>query len=636
MRIAESYAKSLHQSRQALEEELNMHKRKENKNNSFVSITEKDDFNAKNIQIKTETITVFVKDLLAKGSAGKNELVKIIQDMIIQLNDGFDFGQEPAEEWVKYLTLLMEGHGKNLINPYSDLLNYQIETFLDSSRNRADIDSIKILSELPDKAMKVIDSNDLPIMSKTLYVIAIGGTDTTFYNGLSKDEMNSFAKEIYGCELFDSFKEYNVEDIIPRGFAAKKDEAHNFITNIESLILHAYNLGIRNIAVIGNAKTYKPMDSYLKKKLKQLKDLNIIVSPQPLLPIIRVYDDTKKMVLSIENSGYPGGHGHGFKYCLRNKEIQRIIQENELEFFIFCNGDNAVILNWGADHFVWAIRKMQLLKDHSMFKDLRIAFFLVWEYLRKGGFAFLLTHKKTGEQITQIFEAEMAKQSGANIKGLEKERGGYNTNVATGIIKNICSHFDNLPMALKKKHIEGYTNFLFESSLATAITTHQNMDGSSVFDKNTAINVLGPTEAKYQHWNHIAIRKRDDLFAYYSSLFKTRKIITDFGVFSLIVTKRDATQTYPILKGNFVDPDILNTKEFFEVFKDAYLDVDEFHGIIEINLIEKEGKPQGRIKFEGRIKMIGTGKITATVPAGEFWIIKDKVIDSQEGFSISC
>lgn len=67
------------------------------------------------------------------------------------------------------------------------------------------------------------------------------------------------------------------------------------------------------------------------------------------------------------------------------------------------------------------------------------------------------------------------------------------------------------------------------------------------------------------------------------------------------------------------------------------MDIDEFHGVIEINLIEKEGKPQGRIKFEGRIKIIGTGKITATVPAGEFWIIKDKVIDSQEEFSVfSC
>ena len=101
-----------------------------------------------------------------------------------------------------------------------------------------------------------------------------------------------------------------------------------------------------------------------------------------------------------------------------------------------------------------------------------------------------------------------------------------------------------------------------------------------------------------------------------------------------VFTDRDATQGHPLLMGNFIDPNVLTAKGFFEMFKEAYMDVDEFTGSIEINLLEKEGRPRGRLKFVGNIKMRGSGKISANVPAGECWIIKDKIIDSQNGYSI--
>ena len=35
------------------------------------------------------------------------------------------------------------------------------------------------------------------------------------------------------------------------------------------------------------------------------------------------------------------------------------------------------------------------------------------------------------------------------------------------------------------------------------------------------------------------------------------------------------------------------------------------------------------MKFEGDIKLIGTGEILINVPAGKLWVIKDKTIDTQ-------
>ena len=164
--------------------------------------------------------------------------------------------------------------------------------------------------------------NNLPVMNRTIFVIAIGGTDTTFYRGLSKSDFDIFTKELYSPELYSFFKDHDSEEFIPRGLSAKKDEDGNYISNVESMIIHAYCSGIRHVAVIANSKSYKPIEEYLKKRLDYLKDLEVIVTVQPLLPMIKELDDPKGFIISEENGGYPGGHGHGFKYCLRNGDVQ--------------------------------------------------------------------------------------------------------------------------------------------------------------------------------------------------------------------------------------------------------------------------------------------------------------------------
>ncbi len=582
-----------------------------------------------NIKIESDNAQLPVKGLLEKGIQGKSELISIIHKIILQLNDGYDFGKELADEWVHYLTLLVNGCGNNLSNPYSDIENYNVETLSESTEHLSKIETIKVLDELPAHPLEETSLNNLPVMNRTIFVIAIGGTDSTFYRGLSKSDFDIFTKELYSTELYSFFNDHGSEEFIPRGLSTKKDRDGNYISNVESMIVHAYCSGIRHVAVIANSKSYKPIEGYLKKRLSYLKDLKVVVTVQPLLPMIKAFNDSEEFIISEKNGGYPGGHGHGFKYCLRNRDIQNVIKEDGLEFFIFSNGDNAVVLNWGANHFITAINEMKSLEENSKYKNLRIAFFMVWEYLRKGGFSFLLKNKATGDYITQIFEAELAGKSGADIKQLEKSRGAYNTNVATGNIRKVLFHFDNIPMALKKKEKGGFTHYLFEASLATAITTHQDANGVSFFDNNAALNILGPKEAKYQHWNHIATRKRDDFFAFFSSIFKVQTKETKYGNVLLIVTNRDATQSYPLLKGNFVDQEILNSKEFFDIFKDAYVDVDDFRGTLTINLLKKNGKPQGRMKFEGDIKLVGTGEILINVPAGKLWIIKDKIIDTK-------
>jgi len=598
------------------------------------SLTGNDDYDARSIKISEGGKTARVMELVDQGAAGKQELVTHIRKIISELNDGFDFGRELAEEWARYLVMLVHGNGKNLVDPYSDLVNYDIETFSENTTNIREIDSIGMLEEMPAEPLRQTPPKELETVRKTLYVTALGGTDSSFYNGLSEGEKLGLARELYAPELYAKFEKYGVATIIPRGFASKKDTRGNHVTNAESTILQAYHAGIRHVAVIGNAKTRKAISEYLDDKLGRLQDLSIIVTAQPLLPIIRADHRSKELVISSQNGGYQGGHGHGFERCLKDPAVRRHIASNNLEYFVFGNGDNSVMLNWGASPFVRAINIVQELHQRSGLENPGIAFFLVWEYLRKGGFTFLLSHKQTGKRIVQIFEAELAQKCGADINSLRTNRGGYNTNVAAGIIQKAVKRFERLPMALKKKNGDGCTNFLFEASLGTALTTCQSHDGSSEFDGDAAIYILGPREARFQHWNHISIRKRDDLFAFVSSLFKITKIKTDFGDFPLIYTQRDAGRRYPELKGNFAQPGVLNTREFYEIFKDALVNVDEFGGSLKIDLLDAPGKARGKIKFEGQVTLAGEGELSVTVPAGELWIIKDKRIDVRQDSSV--
>jgi hypothetical protein len=603
--------------------------------NNFVSMAVFDSMNIQNLKIQINGRKFLVKDILDNNSFDRKRLVSSIRLLIKELNGGFDFGSEVTDEWVKYLILLMKGYGKNLINPYNDIINYEIKPISQKLKNLNDINTIQILDDLPINVLNKASFETNAIINKTLLIIALGGVDSTFYKELSKENGNILAKSMYSKNVFNRFKKYHAQNIIPRGLAVKKDSTGNYHTNLESMILHAYNAGIRCVLVIGNAKTYEPIKYLLLNRLNKLKDLKIIIKAQPLLPVIRVKNDINNIFISFKNGSYPGGSGHGLKYCFHDQEVSNLIRKNHLEFFIFGNGDNSVMLNWGVDHYIYIIKKMKTLKQQPEYNNLIIAFFLVWEYFRKGGFSFLLKHKKSGNQIAQIFEAELAGQSGVDIKQLETNRGGYNTNVAVGMLRDVIKHLENLPMALKNKTIDGYNSFLFEASLSPSMTTQQKKDGTSIFNINSSINVIGPVTAKYQHWNHISIRKRDDMFAYFSSLFKFKTINTDYGTYPVIVTERDATKPYPVLKGNFIDPVILNTKEFFEIFKDAYINIDDFYGTLNINLLEDAGIPRGKIKFEGTIIFIGTGEISINVPAGAFLLLRNRTIDAADNTNIN-
>ena len=248
-----------------------------------------------NIKIETDSAQLPVRGLLEKGIEGKKELTSVIHKIILQLNDGYDFGMELAEEWVHYLALLVNGCGNNLSNPYSDIENYSVETMSQSTEHLSEIATVKVLDELPTTPLEEASLNNLPVMNRTIFVIAIGGTDSTFYRGLSKSDFDIFTKELYSPELYSFFKDHGSEEFIPRGLSAKKDRDGNYISNVESMIIHAYCSGIRHVAVIANSKSYKPIDEYLRKRLDYLKDLKVIVTVQPLLPMIKALNDPEEI-----------------------------------------------------------------------------------------------------------------------------------------------------------------------------------------------------------------------------------------------------------------------------------------------------------------------------------------------------
>ena len=169
------------------------------------------------------------------------------------------------------------------------------------------------------------------------------------------------------------------------------------------------------------------------------------------------------------------------------------------------------------------------------------------------------------------------------------------------------------------------------------MTTFQSADGTSHFDKKSSINILGPKVATCQHWKHIALRKRDDLFAFFSSLYKIKKIDTAFGDYHSIFTERDATKKYPGLTGNWVDTRLFNTKDFFEIFGQSFFDIDDFYGTLHVDLLYEPGKPRGRIEFQGKIVLCGgeSAKLCFIVPPGQLWIIRDQNFTIAEAATVT-
>ncbi len=59
------------------------------------------------------------------------------------------------------------------------------------------------------------------------------------------------------------------------------------------------------------------------------------------------------------------------------------------------------------------------------------------------------------------------------------------------------------------------------------------------------------------------------------------------------------------------------------------MDVDDFRGTLNINLLNQNDSARGRVRFEGDIKLTGTGEVLINVPAGKLWVIKNKTIDTR-------
>ncbi len=59
------------------------------------------------------------------------------------------------------------------------------------------------------------------------------------------------------------------------------------------------------------------------------------------------------------------------------------------------------------------------------------------------------------------------------------------------------------------------------------------------------------------------------------------------------------------------------------------MDVDDFRGTLNINLLNQNDSARGRVRFEGDIKLTGTGEILINVPPGKLWVIKNKTFDTR-------
>ncbi len=90
-----------------------------------------------NIKIEFDRVQLPAKGFLDRGIEEKKELTSTIHKIILQLNDGYDFGTELAEEWVHYLTLLVNGCGNNLSNPYSEFKKNSVREQWTFKRNRS-------------------------------------------------------------------------------------------------------------------------------------------------------------------------------------------------------------------------------------------------------------------------------------------------------------------------------------------------------------------------------------------------------------------------------------------------------------------------------------------------------------------
>ncbi len=568
-----------------------------------------------------------VRELVRGRNGGAEKLAELSLALAESLNPGFDRNAETAAEWNRYVRLIAEGHGGALENPYADLPGYRIAPVTPGTTVDPGTPLIVPLDSAPagrTKPAAAIRSD----LSRTLLVLAVGGADTTFYDGMDEAATESFLRAFLSEECAGCFDAASLRRGIPRAFISKPDGSGGRITHIESLLVQAHESGIRHAVILTNASLADAVGRFLDRRLSLLSGLNRIVAVQPLLASPVFEPGSGRWVVSRDGTGFPGGHGHGFKHALRHPAVAGWIRDCGLETFCFSNGDNAALFRSGAEPFFRGLGALDTLRSRPGHDNCGIALFLVWEPAQKGGFAFFLDPLNGGERRVRIVEMELAAAAGMSPDALRGGRFAYNTNVAVGFLDPVIRRLDRLPMALKRKRIDGRDRLLLESSFATALTSSQDEHGFTRSDPRSALFLLPPDPAMYPHWIHMSIRKREDWLAYASTIFRSRRTHTIPGGSAVVDSDRPAIRLLPRLEGDITRTDILTSAAFFDIFRDAEIDMADFDGTLRVDFPEDPASGRGSLKFEGNVRFEGSGVIAFTVPPGERWLVRDRTFKS--------
>lgn len=557
----------------------------------------------------------------------RDRLAELSLALTESLNPGFDRNAETAAEWSRFIRLIADGHGGALENPYADLPGYRIEPVTPETGLDPGTPLITRLdSAAADRTEPAAGTQG--DLSRTLLVLAVGGADTTFYDGMDEAATESFLRVFLSEECAGCFDAASLRRGIPRAFISKPDGAGGRITHIESLLVQAHESGIRHAVILTNASLADAVGRFLDRRLSRLSGLNRIVAVQPLLASPVFEPGSGRWIVSPDEAGFPGGHGHGFKHAMLHPAVAGWIRDHGLKTFLFSNGDNAALFRGGAEPFSRGLCALEALRSRPGHENCGIALFLVWEPAQKGGFAFFLDPLSGGERRVRIVEMELAAAAGMSPDALRGGRFAYNTNVAVGFLDPVVRRLDRLPMALKRKRIDGRDRLLLESSFATALTSSQDERGFTRSDPRSALFLLPPDHATHPHWIHMSIRKREDWIAYASTIFRTRRMDAAPGGFSVVDSDRPAGRPLPRLEGDITRADLLTSAAFFDIFRDAEIDMADFDGTLRVDFPEGPASGRGSLKFEGNVRFEGSGMIAFTVPPGGHWVVRDRTFKS--------
>lgn len=559
--------------------------------------------------------------------ADRDRLAELSLALAEALNPGFDRNAETAAEWSRYIRLIADGRGGTLENPYADLPGYRIAPVTPKTGLDPGTPLVASLESAAEDRTEPA-AGTAGDLSRALLVLAVGGADTTFYGGMDEAATEPFLRAFLSEECAGCFNAASLRRGVPRAFISRPDGAGGRITHLESLLVQAHESGIRHAVILTNASLADAVGRFLDRRLNRLSGLNRIVAVQPLLASPVLDPGSGRWVVSPDGAGFPGGHGHGFKHALRHPAVGAWIRDRGLKTFLFSNGDNAALFRSGPEPFTAGLRGLEALRNRPGHDNCGLALFLVWEPAQKGGFAFFLDPLNGGERRVRIVEMELAAAAGMGPDALRGGRFAYNTNVAVGFLDPVMRRLDRLPMALKRKRIDGRDRLLLEASFATALTSSQDESGFTRSDPRSALFLLPPDPSAHPHWIHLSIRKRDDWLAYASTVFRTRRLDGSPGRLAVVESDRPAVRPLPRLEGDITRTDLLTSAAFFEVFRDAEIDMADFDGTLRVDFPEGSASDRGSLKFGGKVRFEGDGMIAFTVPPGEKWVVRDRTFKS--------